>query len=185
MRSTSASSAPSSGSVDEHDVVRADEVAAERRRFADERQHELVRGTLVEILRRADLLHAAVVHEHDVVGDLHRLLLVVRHEDRRHVHLVVQPAQPLAQLLPHARVERAERLVEQQHLRLDRERTRERHPLALPARELRGISLAEPLELHELEQLVDAIADLLPSGAAARSSPNATLSATVMCLNGA
>ena len=145
----------------EHDVVRADELAAKLRRLADEREHELVRRPLVEILRRADLLHAAVVHEHDVVGDLHRLLLVVRDEHRRHVHLVVQTAQPVAQLLPHARVERAERLVEQQHLGLDGERARERHPLPLPAGELRGIALAEPLELHELEQLVHALADLL------------------------
>ncbi len=41
------------------------------------------------------------------------------------------------------RVERAERLVEQQHLRIDGERPRERHPLALAARELRG-ALAAP-----------------------------------------
>ncbi len=94
------------------------------------------------------------VHDDDLVGDLDRLLLVVRDEDRRDVHLVVQPQQPLAQLLAHARVERAERLVEQQHLRLGRERARERHALPLAAGELRRIALAEPVELHELEQLV-------------------------------
>src|SRR6266536_469571 len=145
----------------QHDVVRPDELAAKLRRLADEREHELVRRPLVQVLRSADLLDASVVHEHDVVGDLHRLLLVVRDEHRCHVHLVVQPAQPVAQLLPHARVERAERLVEQQHLRLDGEGARERHPLPLPSGELRGIALAEPLELHELEQLVHAVADLL------------------------
>ncbi len=77
-----------------------------------------------------------VVHDHDLLGDLHRLLLVVGDEDRRHVDLLVQPAQPFAQLAAHLRVERAERLVEQQHLRLDRQRARQRHALQLAARQL-------------------------------------------------
>ena len=54
--------------------------------------------------------------------------------------LVVQLAQPAAQLLAHLGVERAERLVEQQHARLDRQRAGERHALALAAGELRRIA---------------------------------------------
>ena len=50
--------------------------------------------------------------------------------------LVVQPAQPCAELGAHARVERAERLVEQEHLGVDRERAGETHALALAAGEL-------------------------------------------------
>jgi hypothetical protein len=101
-----------------------------------------------------------MAHDHDLVGEVHRLLLVVRHEDRRHVHLVVQVSQPGAELLAHARVERAERLVEEEHVRLDGKRARERHPLSLPARELRGVAVGEPTELHELEELFDALLDL-------------------------
>ena len=52
--------------------------------------------------------------------------------------LVVQAAQPRPQLRADLRVERAERLVEQQHPRLDRERAGERHALALAAGELVG-----------------------------------------------
>ncbi len=142
------------------EVVRAHERLAEAVHRADEAHHELVRRVLVEVARAADLLDPAMVHDHDLVGDLHRLLLVVRDEDRRHVHLVVQPPQPRAQLLAHARVERAERLVEQQHLGLDRERARERHALPLAARELRRVAVGRAGDLHELEQLVDALADL-------------------------
>ena len=77
------------------------------------------------------------------------------------MRLLVQPPQPHAQLLAHGRVERAERLVEQQHARLDGEGARERHALALAARELRRIAVGEAVELHEREQLVDARADLV------------------------
>ena len=45
----------------------------------------------------------------------------------------MQLAQPAAQLAPYRRVERAERLVEQQHLRLDRQGAGERDALALAA----------------------------------------------------
>ena len=119
---------------------------------------------VVDLVGRAVLLDAAVVHHDDAVGDLHRLVLVVRDEHARHVHLVVQPAQPAAQLLAHLRVERAERLVEQQHLRLDRERARERDALALAARELVRVAVGDPVELHELQQLHDLRADLLLVG---------------------
>ncbi len=102
-----------------------------------------------------------MVHDDHVVGDLHRLLLIVRDEDRRRVRLVVQTPQPAAELTADACVEGAERLVQQQHLRLGRERTGERHSLPLAARQLSRIAVAEPFELHEREQLGDARADLV------------------------
>ncbi len=127
---------------------------------ADEAHHELALRLLVEVARPADLLDHAVVHHRDLVGDLHRLLLVVGDEDGRDVHLFVEAPQPFAQLRAHARVEGAERLVEQEHLGLDRERAGERHPLPLAARELGRVAVAELLQLHELEQRVDPLADL-------------------------
>ena len=148
------------------DVVRPHPGVADPVHRPDEAHHERVRRLVVELARRRDLLDAALVHDDDGVGELERLLLVVRDEDRRHVHLVVEAEQPLAQLLAHAGVERAERLVEQEHLRLGSERTRERHALPLAAGELRRIAAAEPGELHELEQLGDARADLALRAAA-------------------
>ena len=133
---------------------------AERLRVADERHDELARGLVVELARAADLLEPPVVDDRDLVGDLHRLVLVVRHEHRRHVHDVVELPQPLAELGADAGVERAERLVEEEHLRLGRERAGEAHALPLPARELRRVAVAEVLELHEVQELVDALGDL-------------------------
>ena len=155
------------GLGEELDVVRPDERLAQRLRVADEGHHELARRLVVELARAADLLEPAVVDDGDLVGDLHRLVLVVRHEDRRHVHDVVELAQPLAKLGADARVEGAERLVEEQHLRLRRERAREAHPLPLSSGELRGVAVAEALELDEVEELVDPLARSRPSAACA------------------
>ena len=97
---------------------------------------ELVGGDVVELLRAGGLLDTAVVHHDDAVGDLHRLFLVVRDDHRCRVRLVVQPAEPRAQLGAHPRVEGAEGLVEEQHLGVDRERAGQAHALPLAAREL-------------------------------------------------
>ena len=112
-----------------------------------------------------DLLDPAVVHHRNLVGDLHRFLLIVRDEHRRDMHLVVEPPEPRAQLGPHARVERAERLVEQENLRLDGQGSSECHPLPLSAGELRRIPGCEGRELDELEQLGDTRPDLSASAA--------------------
>ena len=173
------------GLVEELDVVRADEDVAERLSIADERHHELARGLVVELARAADLLEPAVVDDGDLVGDLHRLVLVVRDEDRRHVHDVVELAQPLAQLRADARVEGAERLVEQQHLRLRCERASEAHALPLAARELSWVAVAEALQLDEVRGARRRGRAISAFGRLRTFRPNATLSRTVMCLNAA
>ena len=160
-RTTSAGSRALAGVLEHLDVVRAHEPVADLGHRADERHHELVRRAVVDLVRRRGLLHAALVDDHDLLGDLQRLLLVVRDEDRRHVDLVVEAAQPRAQLLADAGVERAERLVEQQHLRLDGQRAGERHPLALAAGELARVALAEVAEADEVQQLLHAGLDLV------------------------
>ena len=88
---------------------------------------------VIDFLGRADLLDPSLVHHHDPVGQLERLFLIVSDEDAGDVQFVVQPPQPSPQLLTDLGIERAERLVEQQHLGLDRERARERDALALAA----------------------------------------------------
>ncbi len=128
--------------------------------LADEAHHELVGRMVVKVVGAAGLLHPALVHHHQLSGDVHRLLLVVGDEDRRHVHLVVQVAQPGAQVLAHLGVEGTEGLVEQQHLRLDRQRPCQCHPLALAAGELGRVTVGEPVELDEAQQLVHPVGDL-------------------------
>ena len=59
------------------------------------------------------------------------------------------------------RVEGAERLVEEQHAGLDGQRAGQRHALALATRQLRREAVGELLEVHQLEQLRHAGADLV------------------------
>ncbi len=95
---------------------------------------------VVDLERRADLLDPALVHHHDAVGHRQRFFLVVRHVDGGDAELALQRADLLAQRHADLGVERRERLVEQQHLRLDGERAGERHALLLAAGELVGIA---------------------------------------------
>jgi hypothetical protein len=137
-------------------VMRTHQLGSEPRDGAEEAHDEAVRRALVKVPRRAHLLDVAVVHDGDPVGDVHRLLLVVRDEHGGDVNLVVQPPQPRAQLCAHLGVQRAERLVEQQHARLDGERTRQRHALTLAAAELRRVPVRVAGQPDDREQLLHA-----------------------------
>ena len=132
------------------DVDVAEEVEDERRRRVG-----------VDLVRAADLLDLAVVHDHHAIGELERLVLIVRDEQAGDVQLVVQPPQPAPQLLAHLGVERPERLVEQQHARLDGERAGQRHALPLAARQLRRVALRQRVELHQRQQPLHRGADVL------------------------
>src|SRR5206468_9267333 len=93
-------------------------------------------------------------------GEFERLLLVVGDEQRGVARAVMHLAQPAAQVATHLCIERAERLVEQEHAWIDRQSARERHTLALAAGQLRRRALAETRQANQLEQLPDATRDL-------------------------
>ena len=113
-----------------------DEIGRQHVRRADEIGDEARLRALVDFLGRADLLHLAVVEHGDAVGHRQRLALVVRDEDEGDAERLLQGLQLFLHLLAQLQVERAERLVEQQHLRLVDEGARQRHALPLPAGEL-------------------------------------------------
>ena len=121
---------------------------------------------LVELGRRRDLLQPAGAHDADPVGDRQRLLLVVRDEQGGGADLALDPADLVAQLGAHLGVQRGQRLVEQQHLRLDRQRPGQRDALLLAAGELVRVAVRPASrEPDQLEQLAG------PAGAARRRRP--------------
>ena len=128
---------------------------------ADEAGDELVLRLVVEHLRRVDLLQAPGVHHRDAVAHRHRLDLVVRDVDRRHV----EPPLELVDLGPHLhaelRVEVREGLVHQERLGLAHDRPAHRDALALAARERARLALQKLVDLEDVGGPLDALRDLL------------------------
>ena len=89
--------------------------------------------------------------QRDPVGDEERLLDVVGDEHRRPPLAREVSTSQLLQLAPGDRVERGERLVEEQHRIAGEQRPGEGDPLAHPARELAGVGAGEPREAEALE----------------------------------
>ena len=80
-------------------------------------------------------------HRHPV-AEQHGLVDVVGHEHDGLPELPLQPAELLLEPRAHHRVDRAERLVHQQHRRIRGERPGHADPLPLAAGELVGIAVA-------------------------------------------
>ena len=140
-------------------------LAAEGAREEVHRAHELrdeaVHGEVEQFHRRAHLLDHALVHHRDALAGGERFFLVVGDEDRGDAEPALQLHQLLARLHAQLRVEVGERLVEQQHLRLDGEGARDGHALLLAAGELPGPAPGELGEPHEVEHGLRPGADLV------------------------
>ena len=89
------------------------------------------------------------------VGQIHRLFQVVRDQHRRGLGLHEDALQLLAHEQRHLVVERRERLVEEQDLRLDHQRPHDRDKLLLPAGHLVGIAIEIDLDAKMRHQLLD------------------------------
>ena len=105
---------------------------------AQEARHEARARAQIDVLRRAHLLDAPCVHHRQLVRHGERLLLVVRDQQERDADAALQGLQLDAHLLAQFRIERRQRLVQQQHVGLQHQRAGQGHALPLAARKLRG-----------------------------------------------
>ena len=128
--------------LDRDPVAQPDELAHERRGR---------RG--VQLRRGGDLVEPAGVHDTHPVGDRQRLLLVVGDEEGGGADVDLDPADLVAQLHPDLGVEGGQRLVEQQHGGLDRERPGQRDPLLLATGELVGVAVLLGAETDQVEHV--------------------------------
>ena len=115
-------------------------------------------GLLVDVVPRPDLDDLAEVHHRDVVGDVPHDREVVRDEDVRQPEVVLQRLEQVHDLRLDRHVERRHRLVEDDQLRVQRERARDADALPLAAREL----VREPVRVlgrqaDDAQQLLDAL----------------------------
>ena len=98
-------------------AVAAGHLAFEHVHGADEIGDEARGRRLVDLGRRRHLHHLALVHDGDAVGHGHGLFLVVGDDHEGQAELLLQVHQLELRFLAQLLVERAERLVQQQHLR--------------------------------------------------------------------
>ena len=114
---------------------------------------------------RADLDDPARVHHRDPVAGLGEHPEVVGDQDQRQPKLLAQALEQLQNLRLHDHVERGRRLVGDHERRAAGQGERDHHPLALTAGELVGVTATDRGGQPDgLEQLVDALADLVRGG---------------------
>jgi hypothetical protein len=101
------------------------------------------------------LLDATAIHHCDAVGHRQRLLLVVGDEDGRDSVVALEPLDLDLHVEPQVLVERAEGLIQQQHLGVDREAPRQRHALLLSARQLARQPLGEWTHMGKVQHSLD------------------------------
>ena len=149
----SASPAMSNGRPAIDDGAVAGRVAAQQVRATDEPRDERRAGLPIHLQRRSDLFDAARVHHDDEIRHRHRLPLVVRDDDRGDPQLLLQQPELHLELLAQVRIERGQRLIEQEQPGLQRQRAGGRHALALAPGELLDAPVAHPLERDERQEL--------------------------------
>ncbi len=104
-----------------------------------------------EVRRRSELQDPTLADDADPVRERGGVLEVVGDEHGGQPERLEQLAQFGADARPRVRVERGERLVQQEDLRIACERSRERNALALSARELRDACVREMGDPEALE----------------------------------
>ncbi len=130
---------------------------------ADETGDERRGRSVVDLLGCAHLFDAAFVEHRDPGAHRQRLALVVGDEHERDADGVLDRLELDLHLLAELEVERAERLVEQQHSGLVDQRPGERDALTLPAAQLVRATFAELAEADDVEHLTGATTTLGPT----------------------
>ena len=133
-----------------HDVAVADEIR-------DESGLRLV----VDILRRAELEDMPRAHDGHAVAHGQRFLLIVGDEDEGDAALALNALEFQLHLAAELEVERAQRLIQQQHIRLVNQRARNRHTLLLAAGEAGNAALFKACQTDQRQHAADLLGGLL------------------------
>ena len=113
--------------------------------------------------RRAGLFDVPIAQEHHGIGERECLGVVVGDMDDGEALGAEDAAKVADQLLPQCPIERTHRFIEQQHLRIDRQRPSERDPLSLSPRERLDRSTFVATEVDQVEQFTHPIGTSLAS----------------------
>ena len=119
---------------------------------ADEAGDEGVARMVEDLARGAGLGDAAVVHDDDQIGQRHGFFLTMGHVDEADAEPPLKALQLLPHLYPQERIERRQRLVQQQGAGVGDQRAGKRHALLLPTGKLGRQALRILVHLDKLEQ---------------------------------
>ena len=120
-------------------------------------------GSRYSSIGRADLRDHAAVEHHDLVGEGHRLDLIVGDVDHGRRKILVELGDLDPHLHPQHGVEVGKRLVEEEDLRLAHQGPADGDALALAAGELRRLPVEQRLELEHARDLFGALLRSRPS----------------------
>ena len=132
-----------------HDVAVADEIR-------DEGGLRLV----VDILRRAELQDVPRAHHGHAVAHGQRFLLIVGDEDEGDAALALDALELQLHLAAELEIQRAQRLIQQQHIRLVNQRARNRHALLLAAGKAGNAALFKARQTDQRQHAADLLGGL-------------------------
>ena len=118
----------------------SDSTSSSWRCAATKARDELIGGRAHQLVQAAPLDDFAVAHQDQVIREVARLGDVVRYEEHRLAQRTEELPELALQVVPDDRIERTERLVEQEELGIEHQRACETDPLPLPARQARRMS---------------------------------------------
>ncbi|CAI8923888.1 hypothetical protein EMIT0180MI3_360025 [Priestia megaterium] len=123
---------------------------------ADEACGEHVDGRGVEGFGIATLYDLSLIHQEDTVRHGQGFFLIVRDEDRGQAEFALDLTDLFTQVLANPRIERRQRLIQQQQPRSGHQRTSESDTLALATGQLMRVAGGEVIEFYQSQHFGDA-----------------------------
>ena len=127
--------------------------------LTDEICHKPVDRFIINIFRRSHLLNLSVIHDHDLIRHGQRLFLVMSDKDKGNTHLLLDPLQFILHFLAQLQIQRRQRLVQQQHLRLVHQRSCNGDALLLSAGQQSRILILISFQADQFQHLHDLLVD--------------------------
>ena len=122
--------------------------------FADEIRHKGVLRLIIDILRFADLLDAALVHDDDGIGHGQCFFLIVGHIDERDAQRLLDPLQLVLHILAQAKIQSAQGFIQEQHLGSVDQCPGDGHPLLLTAGKAVDVPVFVALQADDLQHFL-------------------------------
>ena len=118
---------------------------------------EKVRWLIIDFDRPPELMDTPVLHDCDAIGHAHGFILIVSDQDCGDPERLLKPANLDLHIEPQILIERRKWFVEEEHARLDGERSGERHALLLTTGQLTRKALAPFVEMDEADEFADSL----------------------------